>query len=56
MPADAPLRLAALRSRTSLTLPDCCALLAAQQAGAGVATFEDRLAEAASALGLFVLS
>ena len=54
VPADAPLRLAVLRSRTALKLPDCFVLLAAEQAGGAIATFDDRLAEAALALGLEV--
>lgn len=48
-------QLAQLRASTGLKLPDCCVLLAAQDAGAdAVATFDDRLAEAARALGLTV--
>ncbi len=52
LPPDAPLRLAALRAATKLTLPDCCVLLAADQAGDAVATFDDRLADAARTHGL----
>lgn len=45
---DAPARLASLRADTGLKLPDCCVLLAAQDAGAAtVLTFDDRLAKAA---------
>jgi len=48
-------RLAGLRAATGLRLPDCCVLLAAQDAGAdAIATFDDRLAEAARGLGLAV--
>ena len=48
-------RLADLRAATRLKLPDCCVLLAAQDAGAGtIATFDDRLADAARTLGLAV--
>ena len=48
--------LAQLRANTRLKLPDCCVLLAAQDAGADtIATFDDRLAEAARALGLAVV-
>lgn len=50
-----PRRLAALRVSTGLRLPDCCVLLAAEDAsGADVATFDDRLAGAARARGLRV--
>ena len=44
---DAPARLASLRVATGLKLPDCCVLLAAQDAGAEILTFDDRLARAA---------
>ncbi|MGH3908192.1 MAG: PIN domain-containing protein, partial [Pseudonocardiaceae bacterium] len=54
LPPDAPLRLAALRATTKLKLPDCCVLLAAGQAGDSVATFDDRLADAAHTYGLAV--
>lgn len=46
---DAPARLAMLGATTGLKLPDCCVLLAAEQSGAEVATFDDRLASAAQA-------
>jgi predicted nucleic acid-binding protein len=50
--ADAAERLASLRAETSLKLPDCCVLMAAQDArAAGVLTFDDRLARAALQLG-----
>ena len=50
--ADAADRLASLRAETSLKLPDCCVLIAAQDAtAAGVLTFDDRLARAAMQLG-----
>jgi predicted nucleic acid-binding protein len=49
---DAAERLASLRAETSLKLPDCCVLIAAQDAtAAGVLTFDDRLARAAMQLG-----
>jgi predicted nucleic acid-binding protein len=51
---DAPARLATLRASTRLRLPDCCVLLAAETAGAQVATFDDRLASSAADLGLTV--
>lgn len=49
---DAPVRLAVLRAETGLRLPDCCVLLAAQQTGGSVLTFDDRLARIAAGLGL----
>ena len=48
-------RLAQLRAETGLKLPDCCVLLAAADAGAGVATFDGRLAAAARQRGHAVL-
>jgi len=51
---DAPTRLAVLRATTGLRMPDCCVLLAAESAGAQVATFDERLAKSAAALGLTV--
>lgn len=51
---DAPARLATLRVETALKMPDCCVLLAADQSGAAVATFDDRLAEAGRSRGLAV--
>lgn len=50
----APIRLAVLRARTGLKLPDCCVLLAAEQAQGAVATFDDRLAAAAGERGFVV--
>lgn len=51
---DAPARLAMLRAGTNLKLPDCCVLLAAEQTQGAVATFDDRLASAATEHGLVV--
>lgn len=51
---DAPARLAVLRAGTSLKLPDCCVLLAAEQVRGVVATFDDRLATAARERGFVV--
>jgi predicted nucleic acid-binding protein len=51
---DSPVRLANLRATTRLRLPDCCVLLAAEAAGATIATFDNRLAEAASDLRMDV--
>jgi predicted nucleic acid-binding protein len=50
----APTRLAELRVSTGLKLPDCCVLLAAERAGADVATFDEDLASAAGQAGLSV--
>jgi len=50
---DAPARLAALRAGSGLKLPDCCVLLAAQDAQAeAVLTFDDALAREVRRLGL----
>jgi predicted nucleic acid-binding protein len=54
LPQDAPFRLAALRAATTLKMPDCCVLLAADQVADTIATFDDRLAEAAREHGLAV--
>jgi len=51
---DAPALLALLRAGTNLKLPDCCVLLAAEQTHGAVATFDDRLANAATERGLVV--
>jgi predicted nucleic acid-binding protein len=48
----APAELAGLRAATGLKLPDCCVLLAAEQAGGGLATFDDRLVAAARDRGV----
>lgn len=52
---DAAPRLATLRVTTRLKLPDCCVLLAAQQSGAAILTFDDRLASVARKLALAVV-
>ena len=55
--ADAAPRLASLRAATNLNLPDCCVLLAAEDAPAGrILTFDDRLGRAAADHGLEVLN
>ena len=57
MGSDTPRRLAVLRAETGLKLPDCCVLLAAQDAAADtIATVDHRLERAARALGFKVLS
>jgi predicted nucleic acid-binding protein len=53
---DAAARLAGLRAETVLNMPDCCVLLAAEDAPAeAVLTFDDRLARAAEQRRLPVL-
>jgi predicted nucleic acid-binding protein len=54
-PADTAVRLAQLRVTTGLKMPDCCVLLAAEEAEAGVASFDERLAQAAAMRNLPVL-
>jgi predicted nucleic acid-binding protein len=50
---DSPVRLAALCAGSGLKLPDCCVLLAAQDAAAeAVLTFDDALAREVERLGL----
>lgn len=50
---DAAVRLARLRAATGLKLPDCCVLLAAQDAAtATILTFDGALARVAQGLGL----
>ena len=49
---DAPTRLARLRTETGLKLPDCCVVLAAQDAAAAtVLSFDERLRRVATDLG-----
>jgi predicted nucleic acid-binding protein len=49
---DAAAQLAALRAETALKMPDCCMLLAAEDARAdAVLAFDDRLARAAQQRG-----
>ncbi len=54
-PRDTAVRLAQLRASTGLKMPDCCVLLAAEDAGAAVASFDDRLARTAEDRNLTVL-
>lgn len=54
-PADAAVRLAQLHAGSGLRMPDCCVLMAAQEAGARVATFDRRLARAVQDIGLVAL-
>lgn len=55
-PPDAAVRLAQLRASTGLRMPDCCVLLAAGDAVATVASFDDRLVMSATDLNLPVLA
>ncbi len=48
----APSRLAVLRATTNLKLPDCCVLLAAEDATGTVLSFDERLVAVAATLGL----
>ena len=54
-PADTAARLAELRVITGLKMPDCCVLLAAEDGPASVASFDERLAQAADMRNLPVL-
>lgn len=56
LPAHAALELTRLRSETNLKMPDRCLVLAAQEEAAPIATFDARLAKAAAALGIAVVS
>ena len=51
---DEPLRLAELRAKTGLKLPDCCVLDAAISNSASLATFDQALAAAAVRHGISV--
>ena len=50
--SDAAARLASLRAKTGLRLPDCCALLAALDEHASLLTFDERLYTRAKTLGV----
>ncbi|PRY59302.1 putative nucleic acid-binding protein [Knoellia remsis] len=52
LPDDAPGRLAELRARSGLRMPDCCVLLTAQQVEGQVATFDARLGRGAATVGV----
>lgn len=49
LPRDAAVQLAQLRVESGLKMPDCCVLLAAITTNGAVATFDDRLANVATA-------
>jgi predicted nucleic acid-binding protein len=54
LPDDGAPRLAALRADTRLKLPDCCVILAAQQSGGALLTFDRRLTAVARELDVAV--
>jgi predicted nucleic acid-binding protein len=54
LPTDAARRLATLRARTRLKLPDCCVILAAQTAAGTILTFDEQLAAGARQLAVGV--
>jgi predicted nucleic acid-binding protein len=54
-PPSTAVRLAGLRVETGLRMPDCCVLLAGQDAAARIAAFDDRLVRAAEGVGLTAL-
>lgn len=55
LPDGAATRLAQVRALTGLKMPDCCVVLAAEDAGFAVASFDDRLRRDAQMLGLTVV-
>lgn len=55
-PGDSAVKLAQLRADTRLKMPDCCVLLAAEHAGARVASFDEPLTNAASARHIETIS
>ena len=54
--SGAPGRLAQMRAEVGLKMPDCCALLAAQNNESALATFDAKLVSAAEKLGIAVVS
>ncbi len=54
-PTNTGTKLAQLRSDTRLKMPDCCVLLAAEEANARLASFDDQLGRAAKARNIVVL-
>ncbi len=55
-PADTAVKLAQLRADTGLKMPDCCVLLAAEHSAGRLATFDERLTQAATTRQLHALS
>ena len=54
-PTDTAVKLADLRATTNLKMPDCCVLLAAEDAHARLASFDNRLADSAARRNLVVV-
>lgn len=54
-PADMAVRLAELRAATGLKMPDCCVILAAEDAAGAIASFDERLAQTAEKRNLSVM-
>lgn len=54
-PVDTAVKQARLRASTGLRMPDCCVLLAAEEAAASIASFDVRLRQAAGQRDLTVL-
>lgn len=50
--SETPLRLARLRADLGVKLPDCCVLLAAQEHGAAIGSFDTGVIKAAHRIGL----
>lgn len=55
-PVDAAVKLAQIRAGTGLKMPDCCVLLAAEEVQARIASFDNRLKDAAVGRNLVALS
>jgi len=55
-PVNTAVKLATIRVSTSLKMPDCCVLLAAEESRSGIASFDERLAQAARERNLVVYS
>ncbi len=54
LPPESAKLLAQIRASTALKIPDCCVVLAAQHAGAEIATFDKKLAAAAEDSGISI--
>ncbi|QGK71302.1 PIN domain-containing protein [Allosaccharopolyspora coralli] len=55
-PDDTAVKLAELRAATGLKMPDCCVLLTAEHCAARVASFDDRVIQAAITRNVEALS
>lgn len=55
LPEESAVTLAQIRAETALKMPDCCVLLSALHRQARLASFDDRLVQAALARGVDVL-